>query len=143
MATVLRSITRFVPWHGLYEAPSAREATVSLVQWDRCVMVQTPWACLDGTAELTESDLARFLPNSFATAAEAEAEARRRAPFAGTPANEKIRTEVIDARRHYGDLVGTGKVADRYLVSEDAILAIARGERAAPRQPRKAAAGKR
>jgi hypothetical protein len=135
MATLIRSITRYIARWGLHYPPSGQEVQINLVDWGNAICVQTPWACLSATRDASDAQLAAALGTSFATLAEAEAHAKRQAPYAHSPHNEAIREEVLSARKYYGDLVGTYKVADKWGESYDAILAIARGERKAPRKP--------
>ncbi len=133
MSTVIRSVKRYVPWHGLYDPPYGRETTVRLLQWDNCYTINTDWSCMSGRADMTEAELIPFLGESYTTEEEAYRAALRRCPFAGKKANEVIRTEIIDNRKWHGDLVGDSRVADKYGVSVDHILAVARGEQRAPR----------
>jgi hypothetical protein len=133
----IRGIKRFVARWGLDYPPQYQEVEVRLMRGNArpegvyCII--TPWACLGANIDATDQELISALGTSFETADEALAHAKRKAPFAGTPANEAIRDQVFNARYHYGPLVGTYRVADKHSVSYDAILAIARGEIKAPK----------
>jgi hypothetical protein len=133
----IRSVKRFIARWGLDYPPMAQEIEIRLMkgnaQPDGPYCIMTPFACLHGSADTTDQQLIAALGISFETYDEALAHAKRSAPFAGQDANEAIRSEVMTARYHYGPLVGHGRVADKYDLSVDKLLAVARGEIKAPR----------
>ncbi len=135
MGQLIRSIVRYVPRWGLEYEPCAQQVEIHLVRYtERFIGIKTPWALLDGAEDTTDAQLIAAVAVSFDNESEALEYAKRRAPYAGTAANEDIRAEVNCERRY--SQFGHCKVADKYNVSSDYILAVARGEKKAPKLPK-------
>ena len=130
MSEVIRSVVRYVPWVGKYGPPTSYRAEVCLVRWNTdLITVNTPWACLTGFDENTsEGRLEGVLHGSFATDAEAVAEAKRRYPHWDRDENQAVCGRLVESIRWRGELVGPSMLADVLCVDIRTVYDMARGK---------------
>jgi len=139
---LIRSITRYVSRYGFTYGPSAQAVEVRLVQcqaasnvgggYTDCVLLITPWACLNCHADATDEQMAAALGTSFATEAKALAHAERECPWYSW--NTPIRERLLDARRWRGFLVGDGQLADAIGVTTEQLRRLSLGQCKATRK---------
>lgn len=139
MSTLLKSIVRWIPWTGMYGPPQAYKFEVRLIDHGSCVLVHTPFAALDGRADMTDTDLERFARDAFVDEAAALAEAQRRYPHWENKNNQAIAGRLVDSIRWHGDFMGPCQVADAVGVTREELYELARGKRKATRAQAKAA----
>lgn len=130
---VVRSITRFVPRHGLTTEPHAQEVRVYLIESAGRYYVKTPWSMTDAYEgkDATDSALASTLRPCFATAPEAEAWAKMNAPHWHDGRNDAIRARYADAVRWFGEFSGPERLADALGIDSDYLRKLVRGEKQA------------
>ena len=126
MMTCVRSKTAFYPYFGLGHKPQAIECQISMIEANGKLYVKTPFAFLNAYGD---DDIERMIDGRrfYETAAECEAYLAYEYPW--WERAQPIMDELMTQRYHYNDLVGSGRAADKFDVSVDAIYKLARGHK--------------
>jgi hypothetical protein len=129
MPDILCEARRFIPYKSLCSQPCAYPFPIRLIRWGQRVTVNTPFACVSGREGMTPDDLVNMMGrDSYATAQEATAEARRRYPHFDNPDNQTVLDALLTARHNDGDTCGPYGLADCLGASRDEVFRIAHGK---------------
>lgn len=106
--------------------PNAVKCDLCIVEANGRKYLKTPFAMLNAYAD---DDHERAVDGRGFYASEAEVNAYLANEYPWAERARPIMDKLCTLRHHHGDLVGTGRAADFYGVSVDAIFKLARGHR--------------